>query len=917
MPLRRSSTALVPLSEISGTCDTKPGLFRIPSFSIEDRRERVAVEVPWLFTLARSNLAIGFAFMCSYILPHRLGVKIGSEWLWVCIFIVLHLFVTIGKSVPDVTSTPDELNRRTNASIFVAMVLYPALGVWSCQKFSEADNLVTFQRQGEYLWGTIFPVFMWGMSALVLVRDSYHSITVDCSAVVSSEGGGSGLGLFRRYPSMLERFTNRLGYFLTGSLWHLLPPDLRPAGGAGRFTFQLLAPVVLLFLYIGLRFILYSAQMIQHMWSCWPAPCLDDWRSVDRGLVEGTFYIWTFFTAYCIIIRGFVPSPLFLRLTVTDPATRKWLSVKWPIASAESKRQRVLWAFRGLANSMIPWFYTVQQPLPEKVKGSLHLAAWYLLFGVHVSFLMEGVGALFFALHEAERGCHLKTPFAYFMKQSFWASYNTFLQPCGTAINLSFALINGEFSSGLNLREFWGPLLNERGEFRSWLRCESAKAAPLTEADLEDWIETWKRKRESVGKPLDSLDIVRCEKPPETKAPRIFEGTAFPTWHERVAMMSQHTQHISLKPWEIQQSGEKFERWYNTHAEEVKSLLSEPYNFHVKREVWVWGYGSLMSPDSPPAGLSERQRKLFLPYWMKREAGYQRCWNYRHGSVGINALGLRKVDDDQAENICGIAYPMDYESASELFSKREDGYRLLLLQEHLLEPMHPDYRIPNGCGYVWIVGEPILKCPGPENYNCADSTCKRHGPTQDSPILQSYVDEIITGCFKYSSTKGKNDGMKFAAAVIQSIHGWERPWYNDRILAGRPWKFAAEYELIDGLLNTCPTSHAGFVKRLRPALCPSPVLGNLLENKFQSSQAWSASFFGPEQQLSPRMTPLPSVTLLTQLSSRAEQSASLERHGAEVNIAAPAAIPSQWKKELEDLREEIKSLRGLICPDIV
>jgi len=201
------------------------------------------------------------------------------------------------------------------------------------------------------------------------------------------------------------------------------------------------------------------------------------------------------------------------------------------------------------------------------------------------------------------------------------------------------------------------------------------------------------------------------------------------------------------------------------------------------------------------------------------------------------------VLEDQADFICGIAYPMDYEFASDLFSKREDGYRLLLLHEDLMAPMHKDYRIPTGCGYICIVGEPILQCQGPENESCDNYKCKRHWPTDDSPILQSYVDEIIAGCLKYRTTSGKTDGMNFAAAVIQSIRGWEWPWFNDRILSGRPWKFAADYELTDGLLNTCPTSHLGFLKRKRPILGTSPVLSRLYRIAFCNSQEWRREFY--------------------------------------------------------------------------
>jgi hypothetical protein len=46
-------------------------------------------------------------------------------------------------------------------------------------------------------------------------------------------------------------------------------------------------------------------------------------------------------------------------------------------------------------------------------------------------------------------------------------------------------------------------------------------------------------------------------------------------------------------------------------------------------------------------------------------------------------------------------------------------------------------------------------------------------PSQEFPIVQSYVDVILTGCLGF--------GEEFAAEFIRSTIGWEHPWYNDRI----------------------------------------------------------------------------------------------------------------------------------------
>ena len=283
------------------------------------------------------------------------------------------------------------------------------------------------------------------------------------------------------------------------------------------------------------------------------------------------------------------------------------------------------------------------------------------------------------------------------------------------------------------------------------------------------------------------------------------------------------------------------------------TLLREPYDFETRREVWMFGYGSLMSPDCPPAGLTDTQKKLLIPYWLRKEANYNRVFNYRHGHCGINAFGLVKVEDGQGDDICGCVYPMDYEAASDLFSKREEGYELLLVDERYFSAMHPDYKMPVGVGYVWMCGEPVLKpaCPSVSvkssgSNQCSDVLCKRHSPTEDSPILQSYVDAILTGALRYSTvSEGHDDGMNFAGAILKSSRGWNHPWLNDRILSGRPWLYASNYDIIDGMLSTSPHSRDAF---------PSRLIGNARQYSASRQEMykaegkrlipWAIGFFG-------------------------------------------------------------------------
>jgi len=152
--------------------------------------------------------------------------------------------------------------------------------------------------------------------------------------------------------------------------------------------------------------------------------------------------------------------------------------------------------------------------------------------------------------------------------------------------------------------------------------------------------------------------------------------------------------------------------------------------------------------------------------------------------------------------------------------------------------MHKDFKLPAGVGYVWICGVPTSDPSGGVDD-------KRHQPSPDFPILQSYVDTILVGALRYASAGvGHADGMHFAAALVQSIGGWDAPWMNDRIMPGRPWSWRPEYALIDGLLSSCPASAGAFRNRMLPFGAPSEGWAQVQRKEHQKWTEWRVDYFG-------------------------------------------------------------------------
>ena len=72
------------------------------------------------------------------------------------------------------------------------------------------------------------------MSAIMTLHHGYSGYTIDQEGVAAAPDGTQTTVLYRRVPDLKERTYESVMYILTSSLWHWLPGELKPAGGAGR-----------------------------------------------------------------------------------------------------------------------------------------------------------------------------------------------------------------------------------------------------------------------------------------------------------------------------------------------------------------------------------------------------------------------------------------------------------------------------------------------------------------------------------------------------------------------------------------------------------------------------------------------------------------------------------------------------------
>jgi hypothetical protein len=197
---------------------------------------------------------------------------------------------------------------------------------------------------------------------------------------------------------------------------------------------------------------------------------------------------------------------------------------------------------------------------------------------------------------------------------------------------------------------------------------------------------------------------------------------------------------------------------------------------------YIFGYGSLVNSESRRS--TAGRDVPAVPARISADLGYLRSWNFRSPS-GFTALGLRKAGPGESgATVNGVVYAVDGDSMEE-FDRREAGYTRVPVPRDKIEaagwqPVPPDGEIwmyvPNGPGWQPGVG-----------LSLAD---------EDFPILQSYVDVVVTGALEY--------GVDFAEELLDSTYGWSEYWLNDRDLPRRPWVFQKRWQEIDQLLANFP-----------------------------------------------------------------------------------------------------------------
>jgi hypothetical protein len=193
------------------------------------------------------------------------------------------------------------------------------------------------------------------------------------------------------------------------------------------------------------------------------------------------------------------------------------------------------------------------------------------------------------------------------------------------------------------------------------------------------------------------------------------------------------------------------------------------------RPQYIFGYGSLI----------ERQSRIGT--WPSAEfaspvvvKGIARGWFDQTDVPSWSPTYLGGIGDESAE--CnGVIFrvtPAEFNS----YTQRETGYRPMEIDPSRITMLDGSSAAPEGD--IWYFA----------------NTRKRF-PSAEHPIVQSYVDVCLGGCFEIEAMYPQAMHANFAERFIRTTSNWGSPWINDRIYPWRPFVHVPRAWAIDALIR--------------------------------------------------------------------------------------------------------------------
>ena len=190
---------------------------------------------------------------------------------------------------------------------------------------------------------------------------------------------------------------------------------------------------------------------------------------------------------------------------------------------------------------------------------------------------------------------------------------------------------------------------------------------------------------------------------------------------------------------------------------------------------FIFGYGSLI--ESQSRVMTSPDALHALPV---NVVGIQRGWFGQAGGVSLSPTYLAAVPDPNS-SCNGVIFKVSRPQL-EAFDQFETGY-----QRERIDPNNTnmlDGSTSAVDGDIWFYTSPEKRFPSPE-----------------FPIIQSYVDTCLNGCFEIEATFPRAKEAEFAAEFLKTSTNWSKYWVNDRIYPRRAFIYQPNAAKIDRLIK--------------------------------------------------------------------------------------------------------------------
>ncbi len=187
---------------------------------------------------------------------------------------------------------------------------------------------------------------------------------------------------------------------------------------------------------------------------------------------------------------------------------------------------------------------------------------------------------------------------------------------------------------------------------------------------------------------------------------------------------------------------------------------------------YIIGYGSLMEKESRTR--TNKSAFVVKPILIKN---FERTWGQNGGMYKITFLTIVKKENSIVN---AVYYPVSLKDLKKT-DRRESGYCRLKVEEKNLSFYGKKIKTENKNFWVYAADPEKIK-----------------KPSKDHPIVQSYVDIFMNGCFQIKE-RYKIDN--FPKQCVETTSGWSVFWVNDRVHARRPFLVPNFYKIDKLLIN--------------------------------------------------------------------------------------------------------------------